>query len=240
MKFRKLLSALLFAAGVLFVAGFTPAESPTEVAKKYLEALKKCDFRTAAELCYGSMKKDIEGGEKQYKAAAPEQRKQMREFLVSFSNGVELKEEKIEGDFAVIECVQNGESGTVYFKKVDGEWKLINYDEYKKTDTPIEVVKKFGEAVTKYDLGTAAALCYGKLKADVEEMGRQYKAASPEEQREMRKYMASFTDGVALKGETIEGDYAVVEMIQDGKIDNGHLKKVNGEWKCIDKSEYRK
>ena len=238
MKFRKLLSALLLSAGVLFVAGFTPADSPTEVAQKFIGALRNSDFAAVAQFCEGKMKAEAEQMGRQYNAANPEQQKQIRDGLVAFTDGIVLKNEKIEGDFAVIDIVVGGKPDKMCFKKVGGEWKMIDDDDYKKIDSPTEVEKKFGAAFKRCDFDAAAELCYGKQKDDVKQIGAQYANASPEEKQLYLKQMAGFS--FSVEKEEIDGDYARLTITINGKLDFEYLKKVDGEWKVIDRSEYKK
>ena len=158
MKFRMLLSALLLAAGVLFFAGCdkkaeTKAESktdknadtPTEVVNKYAAAMRKMDFAAAARLCYGRQKEEIEDIGKQIaniKAAADNGNENARRLYEQRAKPgfakfkIEIKSEKIEGDFAILDFVMHNPDDTVkeekgYLKKINGEWKLISEKDYK-------------------------------------------------------------------------------------------------------------
>ena len=173
MKFRKLLTALLLAAGVVFVAGWKQIDSPSEVVKKFFAAGKKMDFDTIAKLSYGKRKKEarahaanmkemIRGLEqaarhgnedakkllKRYKQGGyialleagaengDAEAKKMSDGLKSWN--MEIKGETIDGDYAVVEgIVSGGPDGEgrqkkFYLKKVGGEWKMIDDDEYER------------------------------------------------------------------------------------------------------------
>ena len=154
MKFRMMLSALLLAAGLVFVntgcgkkaekTAEKKAATPTDVAKKFSDCLKKMDFDAAAAFCDGKMQEDVKNGAKQFaemkeKAAkGDEQAKQVLAEVEKNSNAmkIEFKGEKIEGDYAVVETVTTNPDGktneeTTYLKKVNGEWKLITKADYK-------------------------------------------------------------------------------------------------------------
>ena len=157
MKFRMLLSALLLAAGILCVAGCgkkveAKAEakdaeklnSPTAVMKKLCAALNKMDFAAAAKLCDGKAKNDIEGMAKeveQLKAAAAKGDEKSKKMFAQIKDGfakmkIEVKSEKIEGEFAILESVMTRFDGEtreekIYLKKIGGDWKLIDDKDYK-------------------------------------------------------------------------------------------------------------
>ena len=247
MKFRKLLSALLLTTGVLFVAGFTPAESPAAVARKCFNALANCDFDTAAKLCDGQLKTELSTIGDIYRTGDAGRRQEMRRNAASSYGSIKISGEKIEGDFAVIDVVQVGQANQQYLKMVNGEWKLIADSEYRKqavsrnrAASPCEVVDEYINAIRNCDFVAAADTCCGKIKNDMQQMDRQYKAATPEQQKQMRQFMLSLTYGVVLKSEKIDGDFAVVEIVQNGKPDKAYLKKIDGEWKVIHSSEYKK
>ena len=241
MKFRKLLSALLFAAGVLFAADFAQAASPTEAVKKCFSTLASGDFVTAAEFCHGKLKVSFETIGKMYQAGDAKRQKEIRDSARAYFGDIKLTGEKIEGDFAVVDFVKDGKTDQQYLKKVNGEWKLVGADDYRSpADSPSEVAKECIEALRNSDFAAAARLCDGKLKADVEQMGKQYAAAAPEQQKQIRDGMVALTNEIVFKGETIEGDFAVVEITVGSKPDKMCFKRVAGEWKCIHNSEYKK
>ena len=153
MKFRMLLSALLLAAGLVFVAGCgnkteakteKKADTPTDVAKKIAAAKSKLDFAAIVTMCDGEAKKNAEEGAKELegvKAAAAKgdaTAKQQLEMLGAMfaKTKCEVKSEKIEGDYAVLDTVVTDEEGKAkedkwHFKKVGGEWKHIDKKDYK-------------------------------------------------------------------------------------------------------------
>ena len=241
MKFRKLLSALLFTTGVLFVAGFTRAASPTEVAEKCFKALANCDFVTAAELCHGKLKIDLATIDKMYRASDAKRQLKMRNNARAYFGSIRITGEKIEGDFALLDSVQGDKPKQQYLKKVNGEWKCIDDSEYRSpADSPSEVAREFIGLLRNSDFAAAARLCDGKLKTETEQIAEQYNASTPEQQKKTRDALVAFTNGVVFKGETIEGDFAVVEIATEGQPDKMYFKRVAGKWKCIDGSEYKK
>ena len=105
MKFRMLLSALLLAAGLVFVTGCgkkadpkaeakKKADTPTEVVSKFIAAVKQCDFDTAAKLCDGKLKTEMEQAGKEFKTASEADKKAAKEQMAGFK--AEIKGEKIE------------------------------------------------------------------------------------------------------------------------------------------------
>ena len=173
MKLRKMLTALLLAAGVVFVAGWKQADSPSEVVKKFFAAMVKFDFATAAKLScgeqsagmaalaedqnkfIGSMKASAKNGNEkakilvkvyekggfvavlEYLAEQGDKRaKQQVDRIKKFK--LDTKGETIDGDFAEIDVVISGGPGgksvpdKAYAKKVNGEWKVIKEEEYKR------------------------------------------------------------------------------------------------------------
>ena len=142
MKFRMLLSALLLAAGVSFVAGCgkkavvkeeKKATPVIDVCKKCFDAVQKCDFAAAAEFCDGELKLDMEK-----KARECREDKDKKELFEKNIRDVkfEFKSEKIDKDIAAVEFVEirNGSrrSDTQYLRKVDGKWKLVSRKDCKK------------------------------------------------------------------------------------------------------------
>ena len=139
MKFRMLLSALLLAAGLVFVAGCDKkaetkaekkADTPTEVENKYAAAFKSGDFATAASLCHGKQKEFVEAMGKGYANASEKEKQQFKEQMAGFSFSV--KKEEIDGDYAKLTVDVNGKEDFEYLKKVGGEWKVINKEDYQK------------------------------------------------------------------------------------------------------------
>jgi len=154
MKFRALLSALLLAAGLVCVtyAGETKPASPSEVLKKFVAAMREQDFTAMANLSYGQRRAEslrVVDAMKQLKAAADsgdEKSKNELALLNQMLNDVkvgmqkvkvDIKLEKIEGDLAEVDAAVSGTSDNkvvarqCYFKKVNGEWKVINAADYK-------------------------------------------------------------------------------------------------------------
>ena len=153
MKFRMMLSALLLAVGLVFVTGCgkkadakkaeAKAETPTEVAKKALEAMNKMDFDTFVALSDGKQQEEAKKMAEEFKQIKERadkgdaQAKRQLESIQTASAGVtfEIKGEKIEGDFAEVEFTiipdGKGKIEKMYFKKVNGQWKAIANEDYK-------------------------------------------------------------------------------------------------------------
>ena len=147
MKFRMLLSALLLAVGLVSVARGEEAkrsDTPTEVLIKFNKGINELDFASIARLCDGTMKTEIEKTAKQFaelKAAvdrgdakAKQAYERLKDYFAKFK--VEVKSEKIEGDFAVLDAVMSNPAKSraekVHLKKVNGEWKLIDESDCRK------------------------------------------------------------------------------------------------------------
>ena len=137
MKFRMMLSALLLAAGLVFVTGCK--KSPSEVAKKSLEAMKKQDFDTIIALSDGKQQEEAKKFAEEFKQMKEEadkgdaNAKQALELYQKMT--YEIKGEKIEGDFAEVEVAMTmggmTQTEKMHFKKVNGEWKVIADKDYK-------------------------------------------------------------------------------------------------------------
>ena len=156
MKFRALLSALLLAAGLVFVAegnepSAPPVDSPSEVLKKSFVALQKQDFLVMADLSYGEQRAEalrlVEELKRLKEAAASGDEKAKNELALAqqMLNDVkaglekvkiEIKEEKIEGDLAEVDAAVSGTSDKkvevkkAYLKKINGKWKVITLKDY--------------------------------------------------------------------------------------------------------------
>ena len=142
MKFRMMLSALLLAAGVMFVAGCAKktvakkkkqATPAIEVCQKFFDSVRKCDFTAAAEFCDGEMKDDME--KKARELGKDEEKKKLFEKNI---RGVKLefKSENIDKDFAVVEFIEVRDGvrriDTQYLRKIDGKWKLVSQRDFRK------------------------------------------------------------------------------------------------------------
>jgi len=144
MKFRSLLSAFAFAAGLVFVTAFNPfASSPSQVTAKALKAaLQKCDLEKFAELSSGKTAEEFRGMAselKRLRELAEKGDQNAKKMLDEIEAGLksvqfEVKSEKIEGDYAVVYIVFtiNGKQKAAksYLHKVDGDWKIISDHEY--------------------------------------------------------------------------------------------------------------
>ena len=153
MNVRMLLSALLLAAGLTFVAGCgrkaeektaeaVHVDTPTEVAQKAIAALKQQDFAAIAELAYGKAQEDLmkhaakfaelkqaaESGNKAKKLQLAQVQKMFERI------SIEIKSENIDGEYAVVEVerVLDGRTSVdkMYLKNVNGEWKLVAEEEF--------------------------------------------------------------------------------------------------------------
>ena len=273
MKFRKLLTALLLAAGVVFVAGWQQADSPSEVLKKIIAAQKELDYDTVAKLSHGEDKKGYKNLAEQInalKAAAKNGDKDAQERLdgakAKLRNwNVDVKAEEIDGDLAVVYCVSAGDGPSYeFFEKVDGEWKNISDEDYTKAVlakyaapkglSPSEVVRRMVDAMKTMNPYAAANWSCGKEREDTLKVALEIvktKAAAYGGDEEAKKTLDELKAGVEswnvkVAGETIDGDYAVVDVVVSGSPDgkNGpdkvYLKKVDGEWKMMDDDEYKR
>ena len=152
MKFRSLLSVAVLAAGLVFLTACMCSNvgAPTEATNKAFAAMVKCDFDTFAKFCHGEMAqeaKDMSTRLAQMAAAAKKgdaKAKAEHDGIVSGykSMKVSFKNEKIEGDFAVIDVFirVDGEKGPVekrekaYVQKIGRNWMLITANDYFKAN----------------------------------------------------------------------------------------------------------
>ena len=149
MKIRMLLSAVVPAAVSALIAGCIGGATPTEVTKDYLAAVKAMDFDKVAALSGGKMSEDAKKGaaeleqlkesEKRGDKAAREKMEMVAKVEGIFENISYKPEcERIDGDFAVVDVLADvdGKPATthVYLKKIDGKWKVINEEDYPKSE----------------------------------------------------------------------------------------------------------
>ena len=178
---------------------------------------------------------------------------------------VEIAGEKIDVDFAAVYYVSSGtpydrgDYGMARFKKVGGEWKIVADSEYLKErafaveagktggDTPSQVVAKLGEALRTCDIDAIPGLCYGTEKAKVLNAADRFavlscaaKKGNPKAQKDLKKFMEALPRKSEIRGEKIDGDLAVVDVIFENVSDPQYLKKIGGEWKIIGKETYDK
>ena len=153
MKLHKMLAALLMVAVAAFaaVAGEKKTDSPSEVIRKYAEAIRNVDYAALAALSSGESRMKmqtiadklaaIEKAAQRGDANAVKMLERIKIQLIQAK--VALKDlkmvctgEKIEGDFAEVYVVISGDpngrngTGTLHLKKVDGEWKYITPMDY--------------------------------------------------------------------------------------------------------------
>ena len=282
MKFRNTLSVLLLAAAAVFAAGRQEAQgadSPTAVLEKALSAIKCLDYETLTGLSSGELKekyrqiaenfvqlrKSISNGDKDAKA-------RYDEAVASLKNWrIEPKSENICGDLAEVYYVSSGNPqaenngpNVDFFRRVDGEWKWINYDDYIKArkaqyaprqgDTPSAIAIKYTLAIRDLNFYAAADLSFGEAKSTSDKAAAnvmQAKVAAGNGDPESRKWLNELGAEMRkckfeLKGEKIDGDLATVEILMidtaNGKKESEiqRLKLVGGEWKCIDAKDYQK
>jgi|GEM_PF-6697426 len=141
MKFRILLTALLLAPVLAFADGKN--DSPSEVLKKVMKAaFKDYDYAIAMELSHGEQKeflrmaarnmaylqKSAAAGDAEAKAKLAKIQAKCADFTC------EIKDEKIDGDLAVVTVVWKIGDKTrlkfAFFMKVSGEWKNISQSDY--------------------------------------------------------------------------------------------------------------
>ena len=145
MKFRILLAALLLAPIIGFAENTAAApDSPSEVLKKLMTAIRDHDYATAMALSHGEQKEFIRMQEKGMvhlrKSAAAgdaEAQAKLTEILTKSAKFTwEIIEEEIDGDLAVITVVgkigDKKKASVCCFMKVDGGWKNISTGEYSK------------------------------------------------------------------------------------------------------------
>ena len=142
MKIRTLLSACLLAAGLLFTVGANGAEkqpdTPTAVAKQFLNSLLKLDMDACVALSHGKMKDDAAEIGKTVKplreaaAKGDENSVLMLNTMLEEAAKIkyEIKGEKIDGNAAVVEVVSTSEGKTktekMLLEKIDGKWKVTD------------------------------------------------------------------------------------------------------------------
>ena len=178
---------------------------------------------------------------------------------------VEFAGEKIDGNFASVYYVSSGtpydqgDYGMARFKKVGGEWKLVADSEYMKErafavgngttggDTPSQVVAKLGEALRNGDIDAIPGLCYGIEKVKVLNAVDRFatlsyaaKKGNSKAQKDLKKFMEALPAKSEIRGEKIDGDLAVVEVVFENVSEPQYLKKIGGEWKIIGKETYDK
>ena len=192
----------------------------------------------------------------------------------SFKNWqVEIAGEKIDGNFAAVYYVSNGtpyekgDCGMARFKKVGGEWKLVAESEYMKErafavgtgttagDTPSQVVAKLSEALGNCDIDAIPGLCYGTEKVRVLNAADRFsmlsyaaKKGNSKARKDLKKFMEALRPlKFEIRGETIDGDLAVVDVVLNGgpyeaknASEPQYLKKIGGEWKIVGKATYDK
>ena len=247
MKFRTLCFMVLLAAGIVFVAGCgkeasapadkkesaAKANTPIEVARSFYEALKKEDTASAISLSDGELKEIIKKAAEysaQIKKAAADGDETAKEKLAERDKAFRetqavFKGEKIDGDLATVDVVmiRNGKSEVdkVFFKKVNGEWKVISENDYRIANgdpRPIDVTKKFVKACDDSDEIAARELVSGKdMRAKA-----QKDALEGRKQKAIRN--AKFSDPI------IKDDKAIVLRTYE-TYDFVNLEKVDGKWK---------
>ena len=122
-----------------------------------------------------------------------------------------------------------------------------------KSETPTAVVNKANELMKQLNFAEVVPLCDGQMKTDMERAAKQFaelKAKADKGDATAKQIIAMQKEAFEkrkfeVKSEKIDGDFA--ELITnvtdgDGKTQEvkGHLKKVNGEWKLISDSDYKK
>ena len=285
MKLRKLLSALLLAAGVVFVAGRQEAggaDTPSEVLLKVHRAIRNLDFDTCAKLTYGQANVDVRKMEKFVAGMTEAARNgdenaemKLNELKTSLRKWrIEITDEKIDGDLAVVDIVDvnalSGKDGPSkqQFRKIDGEWKLIDTEDYRKelaarkatsagpVDSPSEVMRKCMAAVKALDYAALAKLSCGGQKAAflkiAEKIAHLKEAArndDPKAQNILDEAQAKVDRWtLRITGEKIDGDLALVNIESSGNpagaASDGPsfeaFKMVDGQWKWMNAEDYRK
>ena len=179
---------------------------------------------------------------------------------------VELTGEKIDGDLAAVYYVSSGfpyakgDYGMATLKNIGGEWKLITDSEYLKErafavetgktrgDTPRQVVVKLCEAIGNRDINAIPGLYYGAEKVEALKITERFamlshaaKKGFPKAQRDLKKFMEETLPAkFEIRGEKIDGDLAVVDVIFENVSDPQYLKKIGGEWRIIGEATYDK
>lgn len=142
MKIRKLLSACLLAAGLLFTVVSNGAEkqpeTPSAAAKQFIAAMLKLDMKACVELSHGRMKNDAaEMGKtltplREAAAKGDEDSVLLLKTMLDEAarTKYEIKGEKISGNTAEVEFVSTSAGKTktekVLLEKIDGKWKVTD------------------------------------------------------------------------------------------------------------------
>ena len=142
MKIRTLLSACLLAVGLLFTVGANGAEkqpdTPTAVAKQFINSLLKLDMDACAAVSHGKLKDEVTELGKSLKpireAAAKGDENSVLVLNTMLEEAAktkyEIKNEKIDGNAAEVEVVstEGGKTKTekMLLEKVDGKWKVTD------------------------------------------------------------------------------------------------------------------
>ena len=251
-------------------------DSPSEVLRKIISSIKNLEYDTVIKLSHGEQTKELQPGVENVrsaKAAARQGNKKAQRWLDEKKSAlknwqIDVKVEEIDGDLAGVYVVYSGHpagmklNGPKFecFEKVDGEWKWISYGDYTKAmlakypapkgASPSEIVRRMVDAAKALNPYAAFNLSHGKEKAEASKgfLGIiNAKAAAYAGNEQVKKKLDGFKScNVEVKGETIDGDLAVVDVVVSGspKGKNGpdkvYLKKVDGEWKIIKEEEYKR
>ena len=251
-------------------------DSPSEVLQKIITNTKEQDCDTVVKLSHGEQKKQLQRGTENIKSAkdaAKNGNKKAQRWLDERKSAlknwkIDVKAEEIDGDLAVVYGVGSGNPAgskhngpcAEFFEKVDGEWKWISFEDYvrkalakyavPKGLSPSEIVSRMVDAMKTMNPYAAANLSHGKENAEASKGALgiiKLKAAAYAGNEQAKKFLDSFKNcNVEVKGKTIDGDFAVVDVVVSGnpKGKNGpdkvYLKKVDGEWKVIKEEEYKR
>ena len=120
-------------------------------------------------------------------------------------------------------------------------------------NTPVEVARRFVEALWKPEPDTAAAISLsdGEMKEIIKRMGekvaqiKKTAANGDEKAKEIldEGYKAFRETQFVFKGEKIDGELATVDVVmirnKKNEVEKAFLRKVNGKWRVISANDYR-
>ena len=113
-------------------------------------------------------------------------------------------------------------------------------------ETPTATAKSFLDSLLKLDMQACVALSHGRMKDDAAEMGKTLtplKEAAAKGDEDSALMFKTMQDEAAkikyeIKGEKIEGNTAVVEVVSTSegksKTEKVQLEKIDGKWKVTE------
>ena len=250
---------LLLVAGPVYAAGTEgKADSPTEVCRKMIEAIKRAAFDTAAKFVGEECRAEEEKSWAAFRRAGEAEKRRTLETLKKVK--IECVREVIDGDQAAVLTIITRDGGKreehwFGFKRIGGEWKALGYSEGLVVTTrlllkgapPDAVVREY---IRQPFIPVSVMLCGGEKKRDLEAAHAENGDWPAFNAKEIRELAESSAGGLDLRErteetvelESIDGDLATVKVrrLMSGEYRTGrmYLRKFDGEWKIVWKDEY--